>query len=333
MKQNKNFIKPFNSNYLAVSLLSLVIVFLLGSCCIYYPANETSKNCRCNQKGLASLKNNTGIVNEKTATNSQDKPESKTQTELTQAKKEIVVPGYNNEKELLSQQTFKSKKLPLGIKAINTHILAGPNISNASIKETGLSKKSGAGFQLGIGSNYIFSKNFSMNPNLIFRQKNFSTSSGEGEYQTKTKYSYNYLSAPILARFRASDKLHFSVGPEINYLLSATSNTSSPGYYGEPGQSEKTKITDKSVRLGLGVEANATYQISKRLGVQIMYNIGVTPINKEVNPTYPDYNEYSDKGGWQEATIRLLIHLCNDAQDKGLIRKRVNKGNPILVFK
>lgn len=314
MKQNKNFIKPFNSNYLAVSLLSLVIVFLLGSCCIYYPANETSKNCRCNQKGLASLKNNTGIVNEKTATNSQDKPESKTQTELTQAKKEIVVPGYNNKKELLSQQTFKSKKLPLGIKAINTHILAGPNISNASIKETGLSKKSGTGFQFGIGSNYIFSKNFSMNPKLIFRQNNFSTSSGEGNYVTKTKYSYNYLSAPILARFRASDKLHFSVGPEINYLLSATSNTSSPGYGTEPGQSEKTKITDQSVRLGLGLEANATFDITKRIGLQFTFNKGLTNLDKDPKPTdYGGGYNYSDgrQATWASFALGLIFELCS----------------------
>jgi hypothetical protein len=199
------------------------------------------------------------------------------------------------------------KKLPLGIKGITTSIVAGPTISYKSSKEDyGNSKhknKPGTGVVFGIGTTCYFSKKFAVNTSLLFKSNNASEElsytipddpggpGGGNSSETKTKYSYSYLSAPILAQIKLSDQLTAVIGPEINYLLGASEKPS--------GYGEKTKITDNSVRVGVGAQAGLRYEIpGSPLGIQLLYDQRISRLNKKSETV--DYYPGGGGGGSYE---------------------------------
>jgi Outer membrane protein beta-barrel domain len=319
MRNSQIFTIQGAGTWVAGAILPLVILFTLGSCCTSYSSTKpnSKKPCNCSQNDFAVNSTNSeqmGVI--------LDKGNHK----ISEAVNSVEMQGISSKKE--DQQILKAlqptepssnisalylaekKKGPLGVKAITTQLLAGANISSASKKESGLRKKSGVGFQAGVGGNYAFSKNFSIRPALLFRQSNFSTISGEGMYESTNEYSYNSLSAPIIATVRASDKLSIGAGPEINYLLSASS---------QYNEGEKTKITDQSTRLGLGMEANITYKVSKRVAIQIFVNKGLTNLDKEEE--YSPGGNYNSGGGTTtvHGGLRVIMSICDLMHNIGFI--------------
>jgi hypothetical protein len=215
----------------------------------------------------------------------------------------------------------REKKLPLGIKGITTSVFAAPNMSFKSSKEdyggTDHKHKPGAGLQIGIGTKYIFSEKFAISTSLLFKQNNakevlkYSTpgepGSNPGSQEHETKYSYSYLSAPVLAEFKISQGLTGMVGPELNYLLGASTKSSG---YGN-GEDEKNSITKNSVKVGAGVQVGLKYDIpNSPLAVQLVYDHRLSRLNKKTESM--DY--YPGGGGgnyetpaWNMKSVQLGI--------------------------
>jgi opacity protein-like surface antigen len=215
---------------------------------------------------------------------------------------------------------------PLGIRSISTNIIAGPNLSFKSSNESNASygganhqHKPGVGFQLGVGSTLTFNDKWSVAPAMMVKQNNASEtikSSGGGEggnysYESTTDYSYTYLSAPVLARYQASDRLSIYAGPELNYLLGA--NTKSGGTYNNGG---KQDITSSSVRLGLGVQAGVKYEIPSSdggsiWGIELLYDHRISRLNKKQSEN--TYGGNYDIPAWHMKSLQLGItcDICN----------------------
>lgn len=315
MKQNQSSAITGKKLYLNGLIAGICITILLSSCCITEPVGTpTSKrNCNCPKGDLAvthqkqpSQENVSGI------SNSPADVQTDTQSGLlvkNTTPASAVGQSALNMPVVLNKG--KGKKLPFGIKAITSNVFAGTTFGNASLKNEGLTKKAGVGFMMGVGSQYHFSKKFSVNAMLRFRQNNFSTMEDlGGGYETETDYKYNFISAPILANFRLSPKINFAIGPELNYLVSANSLTrTSGGYMGGGGEEEKEKITDRSTRLGLGLEANLSVQLTKRIGINVGVTKGLTNLDKSIDYEYGSY-----EGGNKAPIIMALslnISLCS----------------------
>lgn len=279
------------------------MVFLLEGCCFFYGSQGAkSKPCNC-KDGPVLAKNNKPLpppppsdIKDAVLTSANQSnqlsdltlqyiPASYTNDPLSQLKVEDLV--------LPRKIPYKAaeRKLPLGIKGITTSIIAGPTISYKSSKEdygnSNHKHKPGAGIVLGIGNTLYFSEKFAVNASLLFKSNNASEElsytipgdpggpgGGGNSNETKTKYSYSYLSAPILAQIQLSDQLTAVVGPEINYLLGASAKPS--------GYGEKNKITDNSVRVGVGAQAGLRYEIpNSPLGIQLLYDQRISRLNKK----------------------------------------------------
>jgi hypothetical protein len=213
-------------------------------------------------------------------------------------------------------RSFEEKQLPLGIKSVRTHIIAGPNVSFKSSKEDyGSSKhkhKPGIGVQFGVGSTWAFSDRFAVNTALLFKHNTSTeeltystgetTGGGGGSYsqESESKYSYSYLSAPITAEVKIAEQLSAFAGPEINFLLG--SSVKSKGN----GDDEKTSLTKSSVKLGVGVQAGLKYGIpGSPIAVQLVYDHRISRLNKK-------NSEYTGGGGyetpaWHMKSVQLSV--------------------------
>jgi hypothetical protein len=208
------------------------------------------------------------------------------------------------------------KQMPLGIKKINTHLVAGPNVSFKSSKEdygnVQHKHKPGMGFQAGIRSDYFFSEKFAVSAGLLFKQNNASeelnyNSPGEpggGNYNENytTKYKYNYLSVPLLAMYTVTENLSLSAGPELNYLVGASSKTD---------DGDKESLTKNSTKFGVGVQAAVKYKFAGApIAVELLYDHRISRLNKKTTSYSPGSSYESPAWNMKSIQLSIVCALC-----------------------
>jgi hypothetical protein len=103
-----------------------------------------------------------------------------------------------------------------------------------------------------------------------FRKNVISYSSGV-MYQGDISYRLNYIQFPILANLFINNKLYFSIGPELSYMLSAKAKFDS-------FSTDITSSYDNKFELSGTIGVN--YSIWKNIDIGIRYNHGLTYVSK-----------------------------------------------------
>lgn len=217
--------------------------------------------------------------------------------------------------KIIPAKVMAGKSCPFGIRSISSQIIAGPNISFKNSDDVYGSNyhkhQPGAGFQVGMGSNLVFSDKFSVSPSLLLKHNTASEKITYQSYEpgggdpgiTKDKYSYTYLSAPVVANYHVGKQVQLFAGPELNYLVRASVKKER-----STGSDDKDKITKNSVKLGVGVQAGVKYRIpsgngDSPFGVQLLYEHRLSRLNKK-NPD--GYNAY-DSPAWNMKGFQLGV--------------------------
>lgn len=115
---------------------------------------------------------------------------------------------------------------------------------------------------------------FSVEPGIIRKGWNQSF-----DNTPKNKIRLYYLQLPVLSDFYLSEKLYFSVGPEIGYLLSAQNKY----------ESTTQNIAEYLNRFELSGIAAVSYKLNEFSAVSFRYSHGITEISKNVLWTYSEY--------------------------------------------
>lgn len=205
--------------------------------------------------------------------------------------------------------------LPFGIKSIGTTVTAGPNLSFKSSKEdygnSNHKHSPGAGFQVGVGSIIKFTDKVSFTPGLLFKQNNasekltYSTGGTGPSYSSEAKYKYNWLSAPLLLNYQATEKLSIKAGPELNYLVKASAKIT------EESETNTEDITDESQKLGVGAQVGLSYNLSEDGAwiLSLLYDHRLSRLNKKDGGTGGNY----EVPGWYMRSIQLGVtcSICN----------------------
>lgn len=294
------------------NLIRLAIVVLIisafQSCCLLTGAVSS---CKIKKSDYATLERTTS--NDQISSNNR---ETISGPAINESINPVNTEAKNKDIPPISSVGFKeAKELPLGIKSIGTTLLAGPNLSFKSSKEdygnTNHKHKPGAGFQVGVGSIIKFTNKVSFTPALLFKQNNaseelsYSTGGGGTSYSSESKYKYNWLSAPLLMNFQATDKLSIKAGPEVNYLLKATVKST-----GE-SQTRKEDITDESQKVGVGAQVGVSYNISNDGAwiLSLIYDHRISRLNKKDGGTGGGY----EVPAWNMRGIQLGVTcaICN----------------------
>lgn len=148
-------------------------------------------------------------------------------------------------------------------------VQGGLNLMQMKASAMGLSIEfdSDAALNLGVIADFKGTDNFNLRSGLLYNGNSSSlTLLGE-----KQKTTVNYLSLPLLGRFKVSEGLYAIAGPQINFLLSAKNR-----YDGET-MDEKEALKSSSFSGLFGAE----YQFSDKFRLGINYSAGLSNIAKQ----------------------------------------------------
>jgi hypothetical protein len=136
---------------------------------------------------------------------------------------------------------------------------------------------------------------FSVEPGFIKKGYTFKG------YGQESRFEYNYIHMPLLADLYITDKLYFSIGPEIGIMINARIKSED--------HTAEIDIVDKLELSGL---LGVTYNISEKVGVGLRYNRGFTHIQTfhwfdedgSILGETKDYNQYF------QLQVRYKIFTC-----------------------
>jgi len=122
------------------------------------------------------------------------------------------------------------------------------------------------GMNTGLFTQYSLDKKFFLNTGLQYSSKGYNAKFAS--QSTTTNMILNYISIPTLIGFSVTNNLAFLFGPEFNYLTSAKSKN----------DSNKSDITDDFKKFDIGLDLAIKSNFSKRFGVELRYNYGLSKI-------------------------------------------------------
>lgn len=152
--------------------------------------------------------------------------------------------------------TFSYSQVCFGIKS-------GINI--ATTKNLIEFPKNRIGWYAGASAIIQLHKNFFLQPELLYSSKGERTDKIIGA-QDKSVSRLNYLNVPILIGYKIDRKTVFVLGPEIGWLTSAQLK-----YYNGKFMNVSKNYPPK---FDLGLDIGITYNIIKRIGMEVRYNYG-----------------------------------------------------------
>ena len=124
------------------------------------------------------------------------------------------------------------------------------------------------------------SENFSLQPEVLYVNKGFQTTSTG---PTTPRYNLHYLSVPIMLRHHVVDRLTVELGPEISYLMDATTNPNfsnfGNSFSGSPPFTELLLTSYKNLDLALNVGVG--YQLLDKWTLNLRYNMGLYDISND----------------------------------------------------
>jgi hypothetical protein len=140
-------------------------------------------------------------------------------------------------------------------------IKGGLNLAN--VKNIGLaSNKVRFGFNGGVLTEILIGKKFIIQPELLYSVKGFKFPATE--FNSTGTLSFNYISAPILGGYQASEKLTILAGPELSFLTNAKSRFDNTDH----DVSKNFRKFDVAIDLGI------KYNISNVFGIDLRYSFG-----------------------------------------------------------
>lgn len=125
--------------------------------------------------------------------------------------------------------------------------------------------------------------NWGLSTTIRFKQLNgiqkldYSDPGGVYSSEINTAYNYNLVSGNLMARYHVGKNLSLTAGPELNYLVSASSKESS---------SDRQDIKKSSNNLGIDMLAGVKYELKgksrrPKWGISLIYDHGLSRLNKK----------------------------------------------------
>lgn len=173
-----------------------------------------------------------------------------------------------------------------GFSQVKWDARVGMNFSNVTKADN---TKALPGFQLGVGMDYGFSENWSLQSGLMISSKGYKFDYKDEYYNESYKARPIYLDIPILAayKFNISDNTKFVInaGPYLAFGLGGKCKYDEGGDYklfkGEDGDDAEMKRFDLGIQYGIGLEIGEHYLVN--LTGQ---NGFISPNNYDEGPDY-----------------------------------------------
>ncbi len=157
-------------------------------------------------------------------------------------------------------------------------VKGGLNVANTNQTITsGITKNPILGVNVGFFADVKITPKFSVQPEILFSMQGTELSASGGGFKTTGTSTINYINIPVMAKFFVAPKLSLQVGPQAGFVVAATDKlvTNVPGFasYNNDAKSDYNSV-DFGLNFGVG------FDISKKILIDLRYNLGLTAINK-----------------------------------------------------
>lgn len=157
---------------------------------------------------------------------------------------------------------------------VNLGVKGGLNLYNLK-NDNDVKYDSKAGLHLGLLGHIHITKQFAIQPELVFSQQGAKfTSNG-----TETKYNMNYINVPVMFQYMFDNGFRLEAGPQVGFLMSAKAKTNS----NEVDFKDNLKTVDFALGVGVGY-----IFMPSGFGVDARYNFGLSNIYE--NSSVKSYN-------------------------------------------
>lgn len=141
-----------------------------------------------------------------------------------------------------------------------------------------------AGWNAGIFTNFFLGTHFAIAPELLFTREGakINTSSSQNNINISTNSTHfrvDYLSLPIMAKFRFTGGFYLETGPEFSINVSNSH-----------WQDQSVRDLTRNAEFGWG--AGLGYQSPIGLGIGFRYNVGITKVDN------------TNEAGWNDVSLR-----------------------------
>ncbi len=141
----------------------------------------------------------------------------------------------------------------------------GLNVSHINSNQAEMGSRTG--FHAGILSHIHLSRNWAIQPEVLFSGQGTKYTSTDGEHELKL----NYINIPLQVQYMFNNGFRLQTGPQVGFLTGVKDRRlgAETGFF----TSDDFKNVDFSWSAGLG------YQAASGLGVDARYNFGLSNIN------------------------------------------------------
>jgi opacity protein-like surface antigen len=169
----------------------------------------------------------------------------------------------------------QTDKVKLGVKA-------GLNLSSLSFDESELNSSNKTGFTAGVMAEIPLTKNFSLQPELLYSQQGSKSSFFDRDVtnsQYKSTITLNYLNIPVMLKYYVLKGLSLQAGPQIGILLKAN-NKYQDNFLGYDNH-ESFDLKDYSTGVDTAVNFGLGYQFKNKFYTDLRYTISYSNVFKE----------------------------------------------------
>jgi opacity protein-like surface antigen len=196
------------------------------------------------------------------------------QSNKSNTKKHIVIPlmlmvfALVSTTQRAQAQNINDSPLHWGIKGgVNVTTMYGDEVNNADVR---------AGFTGGLFLNYRFTRNWSIQPEVLFSMKGADLSQGVTGETGSADYEIGYLEIPVLAKYTFSThsmvKPYLNAGPQVGFALWGDSND-------RDLDDDQLKDAEFAIAAGGGVDlavASSPDDFIQTVGLDLRYTLGLT---------------------------------------------------------
>ncbi|WP_221412604.1 porin family protein [Fulvivirga lutimaris] len=180
----------------------------------------------------------------------------------------------------------------------NYGIKGGLNLTNNVVNQQSTinDSKYKPGIHFGFFASADVTENIDLQAELLY--------SGKGYRFVETAFSesgnlrLNYLNLPLLVGYKATDVIRLSIGPEMGYLISATTKFGS----------DKIDVGDKwDNKFDIGIAAGLDYTLNEKIFTGIRYSHGLTSVIRNAYISDNNGNSTGERAKFQNRTLQLTL--------------------------
>ena len=144
------------------------------------------------------------------------------------------------------------------------------------------------GFHVGVVSEIMFTEQFGLQPELLYSMQGAQNEASDMGLTVKQELKLDYISLPILAKYKFTPGFSAHLGPQVGFLINAESEYEAK--YDGLTERETEDIKDYMNNIDFGIAGGLGYELNMGVFVNARYYMGLSNIFDDGDSDYSQHN-------------------------------------------